>query len=218
MESAYGSELARIARCADIIERVTHKYNSSMLLFIAGLILFFAVHSISIVNEGWRDAMAERLGTATWKILYSLASLAGLVLMIWGYGIARGDPVILYVTPAWLRYVNFLLMLFVFPLFMASLLPGQIKTAVKHPVFASVKIWAFAHLLTNGALADVLLFGCFLAWAVAGRISTKHRRARPVPGVPESPVNDLLAVVGGLLLYLLFIMVLHDWLTGVEVM
>ena len=218
MEPAYGSELARFSRCADIIERVTHKYNSSMLLFIAGLILFFAVHSISIVNEGWRDAMAERLGTATWKILYSLASLAGLVLLIRGYGIARGDPVILYVTPAWLLYANFLLMLFVFPLFMASFLPGQIKTAVKHPVFTSVKTWAFAHLLTNGALADVLLFGCFLAWAVAGRISMKHRRARPVPGVPESPVNDLLAVVGGLLLYLLFIMVLHDWLTGVEVM
>ena len=189
-----------------------------MLLFIAGLILFFAVHSISIVNEGWRNAMAERLGTVTWKIFYSLASLAGLVLLILGYGIARGDPVILYVTPAWLLYVNFLLMLFVFPLFMAGFLPGRIKTAVKHPVFASVKIWAFAHLLTNGALADVLLFGCFLAWAVAGRISMKQRRARPVPGFPESPVNDLLAVVGGMLLYLLFIMVLHDWLTGVEVM
>ena len=189
-----------------------------MLLFIIGLILFFAVHSISIVNVGWRDAMAARLGTAAWRGLYSLASLAGLVLLIQGYGIARGDPVILYAPPAWLLYVNFLLMLFVFPLFMASFLPGQIKTTVKHPVFASVKIWAFAHLLTNGALADVLLFGCFLAWAVAGRISMKHRRNRPVPGFPESPVNDLLAVVGGLLLYLLFIMVLHGWLTGVEVM
>ena len=189
-----------------------------MLLFIAGLILFFAVHSISIVNEGWRNALAERLGMRTWRALYSLASLAGLVLLILGYGIARGDPVILYVPPVWLLYANFLLMLFVFPLFMASFLPGRIKTAVKHPVFASVKIWAFAHLLTNGALADVLLFGCFLAWAVAGRISMKQRRNRPVPGFPESPVNDLLAVVGGLLLYLLFIMVLHDWLTGVEVM
>ena len=189
-----------------------------MLLFITGLILFFVVHSISIVNVGWRDAMAERLGTGAWRGLYSLASLAGLVLLIQGYGSARGDPVILYAPPAWLLYVNFLLMLFVFPLFMASLLPGRIKTAVKHPVFASVKIWAFAHLLTNGALADVLLFGCFLAWAVAGRISMKHRRERPVPGFPESSVNDLLAVVGGLLLYLLFIMVLHGWLTGVEVM
>ena len=189
-----------------------------MLLFITGLILFFAVHSISIVNAGWRDAMAERLGTGTWKILYSLASLAGLVLLIQGYGIARGDPVILYAPPAWLLYANFLLMLLVFPLFMASFLPGRIKTAVKHPVLACVKIWAFAHLLANGALADVLLFGSFLAWGVAGRISMKHRRNRPVPGFRESPVNDLLAVAGGLLLYLLFIMVLHDWLTGVEVM
>ena len=189
-----------------------------MSLFIAGLILFFAVHSISIVNVGWRDAMAERLGTTAWRTLYSVASLAGLVLLIWGYGLARSDPVILYSPPAWLLHVNFLLMLFVFPLFMASLLPGRIKTAVKHPVFASVKIWAFAHLLTNGALADVLLFGCFLAWAVAGRISMKHRRNRPVPGFPASPANDLIAVVVGLLLYLAFIMTLHDWLIGVEVM
>lgn len=189
-----------------------------MLLFITGLILFFAVHSISIVNVGWRDAMAERLGTRTWRAIYSLAALAGLVLLIWGYGIARGDPVILYSPPAWLFYVNFILMLFVFPLFMASLLPGRIKTAVKHPVFASVKVWAFAHLLTNGALADVLLFGCFLAWAVAGRISMKHRRNRPTPGFPAGPANDLLAVVSGLLIYLLFVMVLHDWMTGVRVM
>ena len=189
-----------------------------MLLFITGLVLFFAVHSISIVNVGWRDSMVERLGTHTWRILYSLASLVGLILLIWGYGIARGDPVILYTPPGWLLYFNFLLMLFVFPLFMVSFLPGRIKTAVKHPVFATVKIWAFAHLLTNGALADVLLFGCFLAWAVAGRISMKHRRNRPVPGFPESPANDLVAVMVGLLLYLLFVMALHGWLIGVEVM
>ena len=189
-----------------------------MLLFITGLILFFAVHSISIVNAGWRDAIAERLGTRTWRLIYSLASLAGLILLSKGYGILRGDPVILYSPPAWLLHVNFLLMLFVFPLFLASILPGRIKAAVKHPAFASVKVWAFAHLLTNGALADVLLFGCFLAWAVIGRISMKHRRQRPTPGFPESPVNDLLAVVGGLLLYLLFIMMLHDWLIGVKVM
>ena len=192
--------------------------GEAMLLFIAGLILFFAVHSISIVNVGWRDAMAERLGTRTWRTLYSLASLGGLTLLIMGYGIARSDAVILYYPPAWLLHVNFLLMLFVFPLFMASILPGRIKAAVKHPAFASVKVWAFAHLLTNGALADVLLFGCFLAWAVIGRISMRHRKNRPVPGFPESPVNDLLAVVFGLLLYLAFIMALHDWLIGVKVM
>ena len=192
--------------------------GEAMLLFIAGLILFFAVHSISIVNVSWRDAMAERLGTRTWRTLYSLASLGGLVLLIMGYGIARSDAVILYYPPAWLLHVNFLLMLFVFPLFMASILPGRIKAAVKHPAFASVKVWAFAHLLTNGALADVLLFGCFLAWAVIGRISMRHRKNRPVPGFPESPVNDLLAVVFGLLLYLAFIMALHDWLIGVKVM
>lgn len=187
-----------------------------MQLFIAGLILFFAVHSISIVNVGWRDAVAERLGTTTWRALYSLVSLAGLVMLIWGYGMVRNEAAILYIPPAWLLYVNYVLMLFVFPLFMASFFPGRIKTAVKHPAFASVKVWAFAHLLTNGGLADVLLFGCFLAWAVVGRISMKYRKSRPVPGFPESPANDLLVVVLGLLLYLLFVMMLHEWLLGVR--
>ena len=186
-----------------------------MLLFIIGLVLFFAVHSISIVHVGWRDAMVERLGTGVWRLFYSLVSLAGLLLLIWGYGIARSDPVILYTPPAWLLYVNFILMLFVFPLALSQFFPGRIKAAVKHPVFASVKIWAFAHLLTNGGVADILLFGCFLVWAVAGRVSMKYRRQRPVPGFPESPANDLIAVVLGLLLYLLFIMVLHNWLIGV---
>ena len=151
-----------------------------MLLFITGLILFFAVHSVSIVNYRWRDTMAEQLGEITWKILYGLASMVGLILLIWGYGIARSDPVILYTPPLWLHYVNFLLMLFVFPLFICGQFPGRIKTAAKHPVFASVKLWAVAHLLTNGALADVLLFGCFLAWAVVGRISMKYRRQHSV--------------------------------------
>ena len=189
-----------------------------MSLFIIGLILFFTAHSISIVNDAWRDDMVQRLGLRRWRALHGLTSLAGLVLLSWGYGVVRTDPVILYTPPGWLLYANYALMLFVFPLFMASFLPGRIKTAVKHPVLASVKIWAFAHLLTNGALADVLLFGCFLIWSVAGRISMKYRRQRPVPGLPESPANDLIAVVAGLLIYLLFIMVLHGWLIGVGLM
>ena len=114
-------------------------------------------------------------------------SLGGLVLLIWGYGMARSNPVILYTTPPWLHYVNFLLMLSVFPLFIATYIPGKIKSTVKHPTFTAIKIWAFAHLLVNGSHADVLLFGCFLAWAVAGRISMKHRKQRPAMGLPAAP-------------------------------
>ena len=186
-----------------------------MLLFIAGLILFFAVHSISIVNDSWRDGMAQQLGERPWRVLHGLASLAGLVLLIWGYGIARNGSAVLYTTPLWLREVNYLLMLFVFPLLLAVFLPGRIRTAVKYPAFAAVKIWAFAHLLVNGALADVLLFGSFLAWAVAGRISMKYRRRRPVPEFPETAANDLIAVAAGLGIYLLFLFYLHSRLIGV---
>ena len=99
---------------------------------------------------------------------------------------------------------------------LSSFFPGRIKTAVKHPVLASVKVWALAHLLTNGGVADVVLFGSFLAWAAAGRISMKYRKPRPVPGFPASPVNDLLVVVFGLLIYILFVMMLHEWLIGVS--
>ena len=186
-----------------------------MLWFIAGLILFFAVHSISIVSDSWRDDMAQRLGERPWRVLHGLASLAGLVLLIWGYGIARNGSAVLYTAPLWLRDVNYLLMLFVFPLLLAVFLPGRIKTAVKYPAFAAVKIWAFAHLLVNGALADVLLFGCFLAWAIAGRISMKYRRRRSVPGFPETAANDLIAVAAGLVIYALFLFYLHGRLIGV---
>ena len=186
-----------------------------MLLLIIGLVLFFAIHSISIINVAWRDSIAQRLGVGPWRVLYSLMSLAGLVVLIWGYGIAGSDPVILYTSPDWLRHINFLLMLFVFPLFVATYLPGRIKTVTKHPTFTGIKIWAFAHLLVNGTLADVLLFGCFLAWAVAGRISMKRREQRPLSGMPATAYNDLVAVVVGLGLYALFMLFLHRWLTGI---
>ena len=106
-------------------------------------------------------------------------------------------------------------MLPVFPLLLAPYLPGRIKSATKHPMLLAVKFWATAHLLANGTLADVLLFGGFLAWAVADRISFKHRVQRPVRGAPERPMNDLVAVVAGLVLYALFVTWGHAWLIGV---
>lgn len=188
-----------------------------MTTLILGLILFLGVHSISIVNDPWRNRMAARLGEIPWKGVYAVIAIIGLVLIIQGYGAARYDPVVLYTPPTWLRHLAFLLLLPVFPLLLAAYLPGRIKSAVKHPMVLAVKLWAVAHLLANGMLADLLLFGGFLAWGVAERISLKHRTARPVPGAPESNRNDIIAVAAGLLIYVLFFAWLHRVLIGVPV-
>ncbi|MDM0114368.1 NnrU family protein [Variovorax sp. J22R133] len=188
-----------------------------MPLLVAGLILFLGVHSVSIVAPAWRDAQIARRGERLWKGLYALASLAGLLLLIYGYGVARQSPVVLYAPPQALRHVALLLMVPVFPLFIAAYLPGRIQRIARHPMLLSVKLWATAHLLANGTLADVLLFGAFLLWAVADRISVKRRAVpRSVPGAPPSSWNDLIVVVGGLLVYAVFLLRVHVWMTGVS--
>lgn len=188
-----------------------------MITLVLGLILFLGVHSVSIVNEPWRNRMADRLGEMPWKGLFSVIALVGLVLIVQGYGAARYDPVVLYTPPVWLRHLAFLLLLPVFPLLLATYLPGRIKAAVKHPMVLAVKLWAVAHLLANGTLADVLLFGGFLAWAVADRISMKRRTPRAIPSAPESGRNDIIAAVGGLLIFVVFFLWLHRILIGVPV-
>ena len=186
-----------------------------MIFLVIGLIVFFSMHSISIVNEPWRNSLEAKFGAAGWKGIYSVISLAGFVAICWGYGVARQDPVVLYSPPAWAHYVVILLMLGVFPLFLAANLPGRIKSAAKHPLLAATKLWALAHLLANGTLADVLLFGSFLAWAVADRVSMKHRTQRRIMSAPATPFNDIAAVVVGLVIYALFVVWGHEALFGV---
>ena len=186
-----------------------------MTWLVIGLVLFLGIHSVSIVAPAWRDGVVAQRGEGPWKGVYSLVSLLGLVLLVYGYGQARQAPVQLYVPPAALRHVAWLLMLPVFVLLIASNLPGRIKAAAKHPMLLAVKLWATAHLLANGSLADVLLFGGFLAWAVIDRISMKRRIQRPTPGLPPGRWNDLIAVVGGLAAYGAFIGGVHLWLFGV---
>jgi uncharacterized membrane protein len=187
-----------------------------MSVLLAGLVVFFAVHSVSIVSDGWRNRMAGRLGEWTWKGLYSVVAVAGLALIVWGYGLARLEPVVLYTPPLWLRHLALLLLVPVFPLLLATYLPGRIQRAARHPMLAATKLWALAHLLANGTLADVLLFGTFLAWAVADRISLGHREDRPVPRAPATRLNDAVVVVGGLALYAGFVLDLHARLIGVS--
>jgi uncharacterized membrane protein len=179
-----------------------------------GLILFIGGHSIAIVMPRWRDAMVAKIGEFPWKGLYSLVSIAGLVLIVHGYAVARSEPTVLYLPPTWLRHVAFLLMAGVFPLLIASHIPGRIKDGIKHPTTFAVKIWAVAHLLTNGNLADVVLFGTFLAWAVAALISAKRRPRPPAPTLPRANFNDAVAIVVGLGLYVAFVLWLHPILIG----
>lgn len=188
-----------------------------MSLLVVGLIVFLGVHSVSIFAPAWRDGQLALRGERTWKGLYAIVSLVGFVLLVYGYGLARQAPVVLYTPPQGLRHFALLLMLPVFPLLFAAYMPGRLQRAAKHPMLLAVKFWATAHLLANGTLADVLLFGAFLAWAVADRISVKRRATpRSVPGAPPGAFNDVVAIVGGLVVYAVFLFWAHRWLIGVS--
>lgn len=186
-----------------------------MWLLIAGLVLFLGMHSVAIFSPAMRERARARWGDAAWKGVYSVVSLVGLILIVDGFGLARQSPLVLYSPPAWMRHVTFLFMLPVFPLLLAANLPGRIRTATKHPMLAAVKFWAFGHLLANGLLADVLLFGGFLAWAVMDRISFKHR-TQNLRLMPPGRFNDAIAVLAGLGLYVFFILWAHQRLFGVS--
>lgn len=186
-----------------------------MTRLILGLVLFFGVHLVSVVAFGWRNRMAERLGRR-WQALYAIVSLVGFYLIVVGYGAARHVTEVLYVPPIWLNYVSALLMLPAFTLALAAYLPGRIQTLSRHPLLVATKLWALAHLLSNGTLADVLLFGSFLLWAGAVRVSLKYRPPRPIRMLPTSKTNDAVAIVGGLALYALFVLWLHAKLFGVD--
>lgn len=180
-----------------------------MAKFILGLVVFFGAHSVSLLALEWRNRIAERLGSRTWQGIYSVIALVGFYLLVTGYGAARSSATVLYASPSWLRYLAALLMLPAFALALASVLPGLVRDRAGHPLLLATMLWAAAHLLTNGSVADLLLFGTFLVWAIAVRLSLKRRPARPIRTLPSSPVNDVIVVVGGLALYAVFVFWLH---------
>jgi uncharacterized membrane protein len=186
-----------------------------MTLLIAGMIIFFGVHSISIVNAAGRDRLVAVIGEWPWKAAYALAAVIGLALMVHGYAAVRMDPLVLYSPPESLSHLAVVLLIPVFPLLFAAYLPGRIQSATRHPMLAATKLWATAHLLANGTLADVLLFGGFLVWAVVDRIALKRRPPLATPAAPVSRFNDAIALVAGLALYAVFVFGLHSWLIGV---
>jgi uncharacterized membrane protein len=188
-----------------------------MALLILGLVLFLGAHSLRMFAPGWRDARIARIGEARWKGMYSLVSGLGLGLIVWGYGLARADSPVLWATPLWTRHLAALLTLPVFVLLIAAYLPGShIKAALGHPVVAAVKLWALAHLLANGSLADVLLFGSFLAWALADFVSARRRDRSAGRSYVALGWSRDAAVTGiGLMAWTGFAFWGHAWLIGV---
>ncbi len=189
-----------------------------MTALILGLLLFLGVHSVRIVAEGWRAGMLQRLGPQRWKGLYTLVSLAGFALIVWGYGQARMTPVPLWAPPLWTRHLAGLLMLVSLVLLVAAHVPrNALKARLHHPMVLAVKVWALAHLLANGMLADVLLFGAFGLWAVADFRSARQRdRAAGTVYAPGTTAGTLLAVGVGLLLWAALAFWGHAWLFGVR--
>lgn len=189
-----------------------------MTVLILGLALFLGTHSVRIFAEEWREAQIARLGINAWKGLFSLASLAGLALVAVGFGQARADSAVLWLPPAGLKHMAGLLTAVSFVLVAAAYIPGtRIKARLGHPMVAGVKGWAFAHLLANGSLADVLLFGSFLAWGVLDHAAASRRDRAAGTVYPAGTLGrDLAAVAAGLSAWLVFAFWLHGWLFNVR--
>ena len=188
-----------------------------MLILISGLVLFFGPHFFSAIRSraDGQDLRAKNEGL--YMGLYSLISLAGFVLIIYGYGLTRGAGVV-YVPPIWLQHINLLLMIPAMVLLVASQIPaGYLKRVSKHPMLVAVKLWAVGHLLANGELNSVILFGSFLAFAVFDRIMVKRRGDAGGSAVAQVSAKwDIVAAVVGLGAYLVFLLWLHPILFGVR--
>jgi uncharacterized membrane protein len=189
-----------------------------MAYLLAGLIIFLAVHSVRIVADDWRTKTLKNVGEGAYKGIYSVLSVAGFALIIYGFGVARETPVVLWTPPVAMRHAASLLTLIAFILLAATYVPrNAIKARVHHPMVLGVKFWALAHLLANGQLAQVLLFGSFLAWAVLDFIASQRRdRATGTPYAAGTLPATALTIAAGGLAWMVFALHLHGWLIGVR--
>lgn len=187
-------------------------------LMVLGLALFFSAHVFTTMREARASAIAA-LGEPPYKLLYTAVSLAGIVLIAWGFAHYRTSGWInVWYPPVFFKHITIALMLPASIMIVASYIRGRIYTTLKHPMLAAVKLWAVAHLLANGDLGSIILFGSFLAWAVFDRISLKHRADAGGPPIPVGGVqNDLIAIAVGIVVYLALTFAFHPVVIGVPV-
>lgn len=191
--------------------------NNVMTIYLAGLVIFFGLHLYSALRSRAPGSdIKEKMGYGPFMGLYSLVSIVGFVLIIYGYGATRGAGII-YTPPTWLAHINLVLTLPAMILLVASQVPaGRIKKATKHPMLVAIKLWALGHLLANGELNSVLLFGSFLAYAIFDRIMVKRRGDNgPGSDLALNPTMDVIAVLGGVGVWAAIAMWLHPILFGV---
>lgn len=184
-----------------------------MALLIIGIVVFLGIHMLPTFPHV-RETLIERFGDAGYKAAFALLSIAGFVLLVWGFATA---PVVqVWSPPGWTRWVAIILMLPAFIFLVAAYVPGRIKAKVKHPFLVAIKTWALAHLIANGDLASIVLFGSFLAYAVYDRIALKGRTPTELIGTAAQggARNDLIAIVLGVLFYVIFLIWLHPLLIG----
>lgn len=189
-----------------------------MAVLVLGLILFIGVHSVRMVARPWRAAQIERFGAYGWRSAFAVLSIAGIVVTVYGYGLARDNPVLVWVPPFWMAHVTALLMAIAFILLVAPFVRGNhFKSVLGHPFLCGVALWAFAHLLANGTRNDIVLFGVFLVWALLDlRSERRHDREAGVVYPQGVASRDVLVVVIGLVAWGVFAFWLHGLLIGVR--
>jgi uncharacterized membrane protein len=188
-----------------------------LLILVLGLVVLLGAHVFVTFRGARADAIAK-LGLNGYRALFTLVSLVGLALIVWGYGQYRAlDLIQIWSPPAFLRHITVGLMLFAVIFFTAAFIPSHIKAKLKHPMLAGVKTWALAHLLSNGDLGSILLFGAFLAWGVYARIAAKRRGDVGTTTAPAGYTNDVLVVVIGIVIYLALGYAFHPMVVGAPV-
>jgi uncharacterized membrane protein len=189
-----------------------------MAVLILGLVLFLGVHSTRIFADGWRGGMVARMGPMPWKGAYSIASILAFIVLVWGFRMARVETLMLWSPPLWTRHVAGLVMVVSFILLAAAYVPrNSIKARLHHPMILGVKVWALAHLMANGAAADVLLFGAFLVWAVFDYRAARQRdRAANTVYPAGNAAWTGITVAVGLVAWAVFVLFLHGPLIGVR--
>jgi uncharacterized membrane protein len=190
----------------------------SLAILVLGLVVFLGNH-IFVTMRGARARMMARLGSNGYRALFSVIAIAGLALIVWGYADYRAQGMIpVWSPPAFMRHITVGLMLLAVIFLTAAFVPSHIKMKLKHPMLASVKTWALAHLLANGDLGSIMLFGSFLAWGVYARIAAKRRGDKGATTAPAGWTNDIVVVALGIAIFLALGLWFHPYVVGVKVL